>query len=38
MMGDEPTYVRPMDASEKTIGPLVRKLESHLVKFIRLQL
>lgn len=33
MMGDEPTYVRPMDASEKTIGPLVRKLESHLSQF-----
>lgn len=28
MMGDEPTYVRPMDASEETIGPLVRKLLS----------
>lgn len=23
MMGDEPTYVRPMDASEEKIGPLV---------------
>lgn len=23
MMGDEPSYVRPMDASEEKIGPLV---------------
>ena len=23
MMGDEPAYIRPMDASEKKIGPLV---------------
>ena len=31
MMGDEPTYVRPMDAREETIGPLVREFESHVV-------
>jgi hypothetical protein len=36
MMGDEASYVRPMDASDKKIGPLVRfgltKVVQHIVK------
>lgn len=42
MMGDEPAYVRPMDASEEKIGPLVSKrsniLYSNFASFVSIQI
>ena len=33
IMGEEPSYVRPMDASESKIGPLVSMAEDAVVEW-----